>query len=345
MKKVAQLFIVFLLMIGDGYGQSSVADSLVDEGIKLHDKGDYEAAIALYTKAQAIDKEAYRPQYEMASSYLHLKKYDRTIEVCNAILDSKTSYGPGVFTLKGTAQDLSGDPKEAINTYKKGIKKFTDNYLLYYNLGYTLYFQKEYKDAEEAIQKGLILKPAHASSHLLLAYINNDQGNRMQSILALYNFLLLEPKSDRAGTAYGMLDKLLAKAVKKNKDKENSITINIDKLGKKSDEFPTAELTLGLLAASASLEENKNKTEEQLFAENTNTLFNILGETKKKKGFWANYYVDFFYELAKAHHSEALSYYVSQSDTSEAVEEWMKTNKEKTEALQKWVEAYERKSD
>ena len=77
-----------------------------------------------------------------------------------------------------------------------------------------------------------------------------------------------------------------------------------------------------------------------LFTENTNTFFTILGEAKKdRKGFWWNFYVDYFYKLATNHHTEALCYYITQSKDG-AYEEWLKDNLKKMEALSEWYTKY-----
>jgi len=87
-------------------------------------------------------------------------------------------------------------------------------------------------------------------------------------------------------------------------------------------------------------ETNKNKPAITLFAENTNTIFTILGEAKKdKKGFWWNFYVDYFYTLANNHHTEALCYYITQS-RGDTYDVWLKDNLPKMEALSEWYTKY-----
>ena len=82
------------------------------------------------------------------------------------------------------------------------------------------------------------------------------------------------------------------------------------------------------------------KNSNPLFAENTNTIFTILGEAKKdKKGFWWNFYVDYFYTLANNHHTEALCYYITQSK-GDTYNVWLKDNLTKMEALSEWYTKY-----
>lgn len=312
------------------------------EGIKLHDKGDYEGAIELYKKALVLNPASVQAKYEMASSYLQLKDYANSLKYSNMAITANSDYVDQAYILKGSALDLSGKSKEAVKIYKEGIRKYRTNYLLYYNLALTTSKLEEYGEAADALVKGLQINPVHASSHLLLGNIMAVQGQRVKSILALFNFLLLEPKSKRATPAYNLLEEQIKKGVKK--ENEKSVTITLPGKKDDDDEFYTAELMLGLLEASKTNEANKNKTAMELFAENSNSLFTILGEMKKNNhGFWWDFYVDYFYDLSKNKHTEAFCYYISQLNKPDVYNAWFTDNLPKLEAFSAWYSKYERK--
>lgn len=341
MKKTIKTILIFALFICQAYGQTNELQNYVDQGVKLYDHGDYFGAIEQYKKALQIDKNSPLANYEISSTYFALKEYEKAIEHCDRIISAKSNYVDQAYVLKGSALDLSGKSKEAVKTYVKAIKEFPNNHLLYYNLALTFYNLKEYKDAEVALQNALKIKPSHASSHLLLGYVMSDQGNRVKSLLALYNFLLLEPKGNRAKAANELLDFELKKGVKKENEKSITITISDNK---ESDEFRAAELMLSLLEASKSLESNEKKTEYELFTDNTKSFFTVLGELKKdNKGFWWDYYVDFFYSMTNEKHIDAFSYYVTQSKEDEKITSWLEDNKDKVDAFLTWYSNYDRK--
>ncbi|MBN8703160.1 MAG: tetratricopeptide repeat protein [Bacteroidetes bacterium] len=340
-EKNIKTILIFTLFICKAFGQNNELQNFVDQGVKLYDNGDYKGAIEQYKKALQVDKKSPLANYEISSTYFALKDYEKAIEHSDYVISAKSNYIDQAYILKGTAFDMLGKSKEAIKTYEKAIKEFPNNHLLYYNLGYTSYSLKEYKDAELALQNSLKIKPSHASSHLLLGYVMSEQGNRVKSLLALYNFLLLEPNGNRTKAAYELLDFELKKGVKKENEKSTTITLSDNK---ESDEFRAAELMLSLLEASKNLEENEKKTEYELFADNTKSFFSVLGELKKdNKGFWWNYYVDFFYSMTNDKHIEAFSYYITQSKEDEKIFIWLKDNKDKVEALSKWYSNYNRK--
>lgn len=326
MKKIIGFFYVFMVVCSGVFAQEN---NFITEGIKMHDKGDYEGAIELFKKALQSDKNSIQACYELASSYLAYKDYPNTIKYADKVIARNKDYVDQAYILKGSALDLSGKPLEAISTYKLALKKYSKNQSLYYNLALTYFSLKQYKDADDALLKSLKLNQLHASSHFLLGLSMARQGKRVKSMLALYNFLLLEPKSKRSLTAFQTLQDQWKNAGNKTS------TPN-----KEEDEFSTATAMLDVLQSSAGNEANKNKSGYIFFAENTNTIFTILGEAKKdQKGFWWNFYVDYFYTLAGNHHTEALCYYITQS-IDKAYDEWLKDNLKKMEALSEWYTKY-----
>jgi thioredoxin-like negative regulator of GroEL len=336
MKKTVGLFLLFMFLLTGAFAQGSVSE-LITEGIKLHDKGEYADAIDLYKKALLLDKRSAHANYEMASSYFAMKDYDNALKYADIVINLNIDYIDQAYLLKGSVQDVTGKPLEAVKTYAKALAKYHNNHLLYYNLALTSFNLKQYKDADNALEHALKIDPSHASSHFLLALSMLTQGKRAKGILALYNFLLVEPNSKRTPAALKTLEEELAKGVKKEGEKPVTMTTPGNK---DEDEFYTAELMLGLNAAARYNETNKNKTAQQLFIENTNSFFTILGEMKKnRKGFWWNFYVDYFYTIAQNDHTEALCYYIIQSKDN-TYTEWMQTNLPKMEAFSEWYTKY-----
>lgn len=168
------------------------------------------------------------------------------------------------------------------------------------------------------------------------------QDSRAKSVLALCNFLLLEPNSARAKTAYQVLNFQLNKGVKRNDNNNTTIILSANE---KENEFNAAEMMLSMLEASKSLEDNVDKTEGELFANKLTSFFSVLGELKKENtGFWWDYYVGFYYDMVNNHHVEAFSYLISQAkEDNDEVTEWLDNNKAKTDAFTAWYSQYKRK--
>ncbi|WP_165784617.1 tetratricopeptide repeat protein [Solitalea longa] len=340
MKRIYLICLTCLLSIGAFAQTTNNIDTLINQGIKLHDAGNYTEAINKYEAALKINNNSTLANYEMAFSYYQLKDYEKTFAYCNKVFAyPEANEIIDAYILSGNALDITGKAEKAVETYKTAIKTVKPTYLLYFNLAVTYFGMEQYDNAETEIINALRLNSEHAASHLVLAKTMIQKGNRVKAVLALYNFLLLGASGERGTEAYKKLDELLKQGVTKSSEK----TINIT-LGNSKDEFLTAEFMLSMIQATNTSEANKLKTDAQLFAENTKLIFSTLAELKKeRKGFWWNFYVDFYDQLVKSNNVEAFAYYISLAKDDASVREWIKRNEESLKAMEQWYEKTERR--
>ena len=331
-------FLIFgLLLISTFlYSQISV-DSLVEVGIQYHDNGEFIQAIETYKTALDIEPNSPLVNYEIALTYMYAGDYQNAIKHSDKVIKKNDKYLLQAYLVKGSCLDYLGKTKESIKLFKKGIKKFGDDHLLYYNLGYNYYNIKEFDKAEKAFIKAINTKANHASSHLFLGYLMYEKNQRVQSLLSLHFFLLLEPNSERSQNAYNLLQSQLSGGVEKNQEEPGKIDIFLSPDQLKS-EFGTIDMMITILEASKSLEENEGKSDDQMFIENTTSFFKILGEhkTKENTGFWWDFYVPFFYLIAESEHIDTYCYYISQS-TKETAVDWLKENEKRVTDFAKWL--------
>ncbi|WGF93314.1 tetratricopeptide repeat protein [Aequorivita marisscotiae] len=327
-------FLLLTLSFTTFFAQNNI-NTYIEEGIAYHDKGEYDKALATYEKALILDPQSTVVNYEMALSYFKKNDYKNTIARADMVLKKNEDNLVNAYLIKGSALDMMGEVKQSIKLFEKAMRKFPDDYLLPYNLALNHYKLNQMEEAKENVIKALENNPSHGSSHWMLANIESEQGNTVQSLLANYYFLFLEPNSSRSLDAYTMLQLNFSGNVTKGKDE--AITINIS-MSDGDDPFSAAALMLGLMGASNMLPENADKTSEELFVENTNSFFQVLGELKKEKekGLYWNFYVPFFYDLAKSNHLEAYCMYISQSGNENA-EAWLNENSEKLKAFAAWL--------
>ncbi|WP_423128453.1 tetratricopeptide repeat protein [Gaoshiqia sp. Z1-71] len=333
MKKIKHpVVILFLLISTSIFGQNPELENLLNEGIEFHDQGEYKKAIEIYQKALKVDPNSSLVNYEIAFSYFSDKDYKNAEVYSKRVLDLKKDHLLPAYITYGNALDMQGQSDKAIKVYEKAMAEF-DNYLLYYNHAITCFNAGKTDKAYNSALKGIASNSSHASSHLILSKIMEKKGSRIKAMLPLYFFLLIEPNSARGAIEYQTLRNYLDHGVSQASEKNIQVMVPMDK----DPEFGAAEMMVSLSKASNSLEENKEKPDLELFAENNETIFKILGELKDdQSGFWWDFYVPFFYEMANEDLTKAFSYYISQSK-GEEVSKWIEENPVQFERFINWV--------
>jgi len=314
-------------------GQDRI-DSLVRLGIQFHDDGEFEKAIAVYKEALRIDPKSTIVNYEISMTYRQSGESRKAIRHSNIVIRQKKEDLLLAYISKGSALCDMGKTKKAIKLYKKAIAKYGADHLIYYNLGVSYLRLKDYKNAELAYINEITTNPTHKSSHHGLAVLKSIQHQKVQSLLSLYFFLLLEPASMRAEIAYTLLKQQLEGNFQKD-DENNEIKNPLNE----ESEFAPVELMLEMIKMSNSLEINKDKTPEELFIDNTKAFFLVLGElseVEKKDNIWWNFYVPFFYDLAQSEYLDVFCYFISISSNKKA-KEWIESNDERFNAFMNWL--------
>jgi len=325
-----------LFLVLNLFAQDEKIRELVDKGVELHDQGKYDDAIKKYKEALDLSKNSGIANYELSYTYMTLKRYEEAVNYSRISSQLESDARQGAFVVLGSSLDLMGKPIEAIKAYEDGLKIYPTSNLLNYNLALTCMDQKQYEKAESAAILAINARPTHASSHIILATLMKYKNQRIKAVLCLYYALMLEPNNKRSAAVYADLRALLDQGVKQESEKK--INVNISSLASKDKDFGAAETMMSLLSASRFIEKNKNKSDLELFQDQTKALFQLLSDSKKdKKGFWWDLYVDRFGDLLKSGNLEIFSYYISQSSKKSNAADWLKGHEAELEKLNDWI--------
>lgn len=341
--------------------QSPEAIELVKQGIAFHDQGKYEEAIQKYSEALKLDPTSGLIHYEMSFSYHAAKNYEKALyHADEAMKSSDAKIALQAAIVKGSVLDDRGDTKESIDFYRKVLKDYPNEYLLLFNYAVSCGRAGLMDEAEDALEKALENNFNHPSSHLKLAYIKLDKGEKVKAVYGLYFFLMLENRTPRAKDALAKLQQLLDSSAEVTSDstskdgtKHVNMNLNIVLTDTEDTSMGAAEIGLAAIAAT-SLETDKNATPTDRFVNNTKHLFSMMGELKenkskeKKKGkkkqeaspavnlFW-DWYVPFFYDLSKTDHVEAFAHHILTAGQSDENAKWISDHPDKMEYFYLWV--------
>ena len=170
-----RLFILALSIFTLGnpaFSQSDKLSGLLNQGIALHDKGDFASAVKIYDNIIQLDSSYQAAYYEKSFSLYGWGKYPEAIDLCEHFMDRfpDSKLGKDIFTNHGSALDAMGKSTEAISVYTEGILTYPDSYMLHFNRGITEYQLKLYPEAANDFKNSVSLNPFHPSSHQSLSY-------------------------------------------------------------------------------------------------------------------------------------------------------------------------------
>jgi tetratricopeptide (TPR) repeat protein len=341
MKKLIILLLAFAL-VNPSFSQDDV-NALIEEGIQLHDKGEYEAAIAKYDQVLKNNPSNTRALYEKSYTLMLMKKYEECEVICIQLLKTN-DYRKEVIVQYGSLLDMTNRQKESLEVYNKGIKEFPDFFLLYYNKGITLSGLSRDEEAMESFQHALKYKPLHASSHNAIGrMIKKD--NRIPAIMAFVTFLIVEPQTERAAQNLNSLNALVTKGVQQKDSGNVSISIDAalldDKKKKRENDFSNTELIFSLTSAMDNSEPFKNENDAERLKRKLDFLVSSMAEGKKKgKGFFWDFYVPFFADMKSKEFLGTACYIVHAGAGKEEIKQWIKDNEDKVTDFYAWVKGY-----
>jgi uncharacterized protein len=301
---------------------------LIKNGIELHDAGKYDEALKLYNQIPENDTNYGLATAEKAFAYYAKKDYDNAIKLCEEAIKIGTEYDNNLYITLGSSYDDAGNHKKAIEVFDKAIGEFPKNHLILFNKAVTLEKQEKYTEAIEAYKQTLLLNPYHATTHLRLGRIAEQEGELTKAMLCYNTFLIVEPVSNRSLSVLDLLDIMASKKFDDSKAKGI-------KLSETGDDFKEIET---LIRKQLALNKNyklESKADYPVVRQNQ-ALLSYLPAHKGKDGFWEKFYVPFYAQLYKEGQFEPFSYYILSSSTSEKVKALVTKNKSAITKFNDW---------
>lgn len=349
MKKILLVFGVLLISVAAFSQKKKEAEQLVDDGVKLYDKGDYATALLKYDQALELDKDNFLAMAEKALTLNALSKFEESAKICEKIVDLHSNEDglATVYVTWGNSMDGLREADKAIEVYDKGIELFPNYYALYFNKGITYAGLKDYEEALGLLNKSTMLNPNHSSSHNATARLLYG-NNRIASLLAFLRYLALDPTSVRAKSNLEIVREMLQQNVEKTGKKSISITVDGKMLADTTEDgtpnpnnFSSVDLVLTLQCALDLDKSNKKKTEVELFIGKLKSVCESLKEGQEKNsGFYWNYYAPYFIEMHEKEMIETFAYIVYFSSSEKYVSKWIEEHKENIKSFYKWSETF-----
>lgn len=354
MKKITTIIFLISFIIFNVNGQGNNVQTLIQEGVVLHDSAEYKKAIEKFEQALKINPKSTLALYEISLSYLELKDYKNASKYSTQVINSNDkSLSVGAYAVKSEALAEMNQIDKAIALLQEGLIKNGDSYLLHFNMALNYYKKGNIDKTLEHVSRAIELDKTYSGAFLLNAYAQRDKGFWVRSIYSFQMFLLLEPDSKRSKNAFEeMLQTMLVKPVSEQPVERSFIQQQL----MRNSPDNTTQYKTPPLSTEEGLDRNflynamkstldSLKAEEKdtdfygAFKEVNKTILNVLEkETNvvKTGAFWAFNY-PFFSSILNSNHYETFCRYISVSYFPESLE-WWENNKTEAENFIHWFE-------
>lgn len=358
MKKLLTIIVVFSFIIFNINGQNNSVQTLIQEGVALHDSTEYKQAIEKFEQALKINPKSTLALYEISLSYLELNDYKNASKYSTQVINSNDkSLSVGAYAVKSEALAGMNQIDAAIALLKEGLIKNGDSYLLHFNMALNYYKKGDIDKTLEHVNRAIELNKTYSGAFLLNAYAQRDKGLWVRSIFSFQMFLLLEPDSKRSKNAFEeMMQAMLIKPVTEKPVERSFIQQQLLRNMPESvaqQEIPPLSTVDGLnrnmiySAIKSTMDSLKAEGKEEdtylaLKEVNKTILTALEKETgAEKTGIFWTFHYPFFKSILNSNHYETYYRYISVSYFPESLEWW---SENPTEA-QRFIDWFEKGSD
>ena len=335
----------FFLLLGilvslNTFSQDSVLMEIMKRGIDHSEDGSYELALLEYQKALGIEPKSGFVNYEIALAHYQMGNKTKALEYAKKAVKEDSEHGVQATIMIGTVHDELGNYNESVKAFKKGIKKFGNYYLIWFNLGVTANTARDFDLAEEAFLASIANRLEHVNSHYGLASVMMRQNRRVEALYPLAFFLMLEPNSDRSIMAYQDIHRLMKRGVSMNAGDTGNINITLNVASDKTEDrgYRSADLMMSMLQAARTLDKGADSKHEA-FKDNTASVFQYVSELElDQTDLYTSYYIPLFAALAGSEHFDTWCRYVRQNSDEQSAT-WVAENQEALSFMFDWLEA------
>ncbi|MCD8742259.1 tetratricopeptide repeat protein [Mucilaginibacter roseus] len=330
---IVAAFAVLLVFNLTANAQNVTAKALIDEGMDLHDKGQYKQAIQKYTEALKIEPGNTDAPIELANSYISSGDYTQAASILDKLIISAKQPIGDAYNLRALLYVRNKQSQKAIETYKAGIKNDPGNAALYLSLASLYYNESNNAEAEKYAAEGLKKDYKDVGLHRMYATIMYGQHKYVQGIMASCNVLLLEPNSENAKYVLNHINTGFADAAAAQTTYQSGKYAQAEQFLKKT------------VVNTSNYSENVSKA--FVFELRLGEIFKGVGaisqSIKAPKDFFWSFYADYFYSLEQAGHLPVFIQYISQRNLTAKELSWFKDNQDKVKAFNTWYISTARK--
>ncbi len=314
----------------------------LNAGIALLNEKQYDQAIAKYRTVLAANADSAGAMYEIALALTQKGEYAQAIEMAMKSAQYDTVDLAKCLALIGTAFDLGGEPRKAIEVYERAIAIVPGAGTLHYNKAVAeLQSLREPSLALASLKRGAMADPAHATTQQMLGRMFGSDDLRTPAVMAFSRFLILEPASSRTPEVYKLWYSLLFSNLRQTADGKFELAVNP---AKKTTEGELLQLDTFIALSQLDTASLPRTTPPgarvvRLFTSYLNAVAGYDAGKDASTFLWT-YYVPYFKQMRERDFVEPFVYHVSRSVGMPGAQDWLAENKPRVDAFLAWDKTY-----
>lgn len=364
MPRTAFVAVVALLSVAPPAGAQTAAptrapspstpeqDARIRAGVELHDKQQYDDAIAAYQGVLKENADNLDALYELAYSYLEKKDFAHSLEAARRGTQYTSEMLPMFYDMIATNFEEQKQPDQAVRTYKQGLAIEPGAGLLYHNLAITYRdLLKDPRAARQTLEQGAAAAPGFPGIPLLLGQWFESDGYRTQAFLALSRALVLDPQVQTYALWRRVLkgpDDPMAKDVMQDPDMRRSAAQRPSAARSqppRTDEgdFGAVDAKFGPSFAALLATMDDGTPEAEALVAQVGAILEAVAAQKanpKKPAFVVQQYVPFFAAMKERNLVEPFVYWACQRAPVRGVREWLQANEATVREFRTWAAQY-----
>jgi tetratricopeptide (TPR) repeat protein len=185
------------------YAQEQDAKQLHQTARSFMQQGDHSNAVLVLKRAIQLEPKNIEIIKDLSLNYYFNREFDKALEVIKPVIDNDEA-DDQCYQIAGDIYFTLDQPKDAEKVYKKGLKKFPENGLLYNALGEILWAQKD-ASAIKQWEKGIEIDPSFSKNYYNATKYYFFIKDKIWPILYGEIFVNMEPLSTKSAEIKNML--------------------------------------------------------------------------------------------------------------------------------------------
>ena len=319
----------------------------IKEGVALHNKGDYEGALARYRAVLAENPDEILAWYETAVTLSATKELQKALDAAMHGADYQSERIGEFYNMIGNIYVQMKQPEVAMRAFEYGITLDPTEAQLYYNVAASYAGAKRNAEALKAAKTAAALRPAYASAHSMLAALSLTGGYPVPALLAAGRYLTLDQQTQRAAATLSLFMSIMRDSQEQSLGKGPPSPVPSGRTDEGN--FHTVEEIIYAGRPQRTLAQVQATPEIRLLVDQMSAIIKALSEqaraeqakTEATPSFAYRYYVPYYVQMYDRNFVQPFVHFIFQRSGLPGVADWLKANGDAVKAFLDWSAKYQ----